>query len=267
MYNLSDLHIGNKATHKKRIEQDVQTIADDPNAFWVGGGDYAEFLSPRDRRFDPSAVDSSLSVADLGQLGYALMSRVRDLLKPIAGKCFGLVFGNHEEKYMKQTEQQQLHAWLCTELGVPDLGYSGFFGVTFIRNYRLKRPRLIRGAGKVLREAWQVVFFVSHGSGSANTPTGKLKKLRDALEYFDADVVMIGHLHGKKADKRVTVGVNRAVNDLTDRVQLGVLSGSYLRTYAKDVVTYGEMRMYRPVVFGPSVVKFRPKKHEFVGEV
>ena len=51
IWNLSDLHLMSKACAEDRIAADVQRIKDDPYAYWIGGGDYADLIGHTDRRF------------------------------------------------------------------------------------------------------------------------------------------------------------------------------------------------------------------------
>jgi len=48
---LADIHIGNAATDEKLLASTVQRIKDDDAAYWVGLGDYCEFINRSDKRF------------------------------------------------------------------------------------------------------------------------------------------------------------------------------------------------------------------------
>lgn len=264
VWNLSDIHLGNRACAVDTVKRDIERIRKDPTAFWLGGGDYAEYIGAQDKRFDPDAVAESLTVADMGKLGLVLTSRVRDLFKPIAHKCLGLLMGNHERHYERWTEQTGLHAWLCNELQVPNLQYSAFFDVVFCRCPGVKAPRLQFtyppnhcGQGKSSYR-----FMVHHGAGFATTPAGKLKRLIDFMERFDADVVMCGHVHDQKGQRLVRIGADKDCTTITAKESIGVISGSYLRTYAQGVTTYGEQKGYAPVPLGASFVRITPMARE-----
>ena len=270
IYNFSDLHLGNKATNVKQLRKDVKKVADDPFSFWLGGGDYAEFISPKDKRFDPQCVSEDIGISDMGRLGSLLTARVRDELDPIKHKCLGLLFGNHEHYYMKAMLQQDLHAWLCVSLGVPNFGYSAMFHLVFCRNARFRAPNVPRivsldEAPEGARNSF--TFFVHHGAGYAQTAGGKVNRLEKALERFDCDVAMMGHLHDRNAVRRSTLGLDKNGTHIVQREQVGVMSGSYLMTYAQGVTTYGEVKMYAPVPFGPSCVTIRPEGREIAAAV
>ncbi len=268
LYNLSDLHYGNRACALDILKADIERIRVDPFALWTGGGDYAEYISYRDRRFDPDTVIEQLGVKDLGKLGQVLTDRVGDLLRPIANQCLGMVFGNHESVYQRAQEQQHLHAELCASLGVPNLGYSGLFDIAFVRNPHVKKPSLSRHRQPLTgypTETFRV--FIHHGAGFAQTPGGKLNRLIQFMHAFDADIYMVGHVHDQKGQRLPTIGANAACDKIVARERLGIVSGGYLKTYAQGVTSYGEMRAYQPTHLGAAFVRIRPDTREMKGEI
>lgn len=267
IWNLSDLHLMAKACAEDEIIKDVEEIRSNPNAFWFGGGDYAEFIGRLDKRFDPDAVDPKVKISDLGRIGRKGMERARDILYPIKDKCLGLLFGNHELNYMITKEQQDLHAWLCKELNVPNLGYCAIFDVVFARRPEIKKPKLsrtaIRGGDK-----WAVRMAAHHGAGFATTPGGKLNRLIQFMNMFPyAQVVWCGHVHDQKGQRQVGIDANEPCDKIIARERLGVISGGYLKTYQEGVTTYGEMKGYGPTVLGAAKVSFFPEKQTFLGEI
>ena len=267
IWNLSDLHYGNKGCAIDKLHEDILRIRSDPRAFWLGGGDYAEFIGLTDRRFDPDAVAEQLTVADMGRLGHVLMQRVKEMLWPIRHKCLGLLMGNHERQYMVSKDQLDLHGWLCTELEVPNLEYSALMDVVFVRR-PTKAPMLTRLAPRRGDNTSEVFrFFVAHGAGYAATPAGKLKRLIDFMTNIEADVYMVGHVHDQSGRRQVRIAANGGCTKLIQREAVGVISGSYLKTYAQGVTTYGEQKGYAPTTLGASFVRIRPDKRQVTGEI
>lgn len=267
IWNLSDIHLGSRATAEDRLREDVETIRQDPRSFWFGGGDMAEYISYSDRRrFDPDAFAPWVKVADLGNLGQVLTEKVRDTLKPIAHKCLGLIFGNHEHQYAREKEQMGLHGWLCKELGAENLGYTAFVDVQF-----RKKP----GGIKLVRVApgtqpWPVAsfrFFLHHGAGAAQTPGGRITRLARFMSDFDADCYMVGHVHGRTGERVVRIGADAKCGKIVARETIGVISGSYLKTYAQGVHTYGERAAYRPAALGAAFIRIRPETREMRAEI
>ena len=265
----TDLHLMNKACAVKRLKEDIEKVRVDPNCFWLGGGDNAEFISVNDKRFDASCVSLDLSIADLGNLGRVGIELVAKTFEPIKHKCLGLGFGNHESSYERTKEQQHLHSWLCCHLGVPNLGYSSLFDIIFLRTNTVTSPKILHKvpAFNKRSNAWGQRIFHHHGAGGAQTPGGKLNRLIRFMEYFDADIYFVGHVHDQIGKRVVQIGANRSCTKLEGRTKLGIICGSYLETYAQNVVTYGEKRGYSPVPLGPVQVKFIPDKKEVYGEI
>jgi len=241
----------------KMIERDIKRIKDDPAAFWVGGGDYADYIGFTDARFDPDCVAENIKISDLGKLGKKMIDTVIELFRPIKHKCLGLLFGNHEAKYERWNEQQGLHHYMCVQLGVPDLGYSALFDVHFCRVPK-RKIQLSRKAPGIGFPSERFRFYVHHGAGFATTPAGKLTRLIRFMTYFDADIFMVGHVHDQEGRREVTIGADARCRKLIQHHKLGLISGGYLKTYTENVTGYGEMRGYGPTSLGSSRVFITP---------
>lgn len=265
IWNLSDLHLMSKACSEDAIRRDVQEIRDDPHSFFLGGGDYCDFIGYSDKRFDPDSVADWVSVSDLGRLGEVGMRRIRDLFEPIKHKCLGLLMGNHEKQYALRTDHENLHGWLCTELGVPDLGYCCFMDIVFRRQKGQPTLSLSAPPGKHTSQTFRI--FAHHGAGYAQTPGGKLNRLIQFMHSFDADVYFCGHVHDQVGRRQIMLTADSSCGKLTQRERLGVISGSYLRTYAQNTCTYGEQRGYAPVSLGAAWVAIHPETGKMRGEI
>ena len=261
---LGDFHIGNAGCHEKLLKEHVEEIRNDPFSYWVGIGDYADYIGYRDRRFDPECIKGDILVSDLGRLGQVLARKVADILDPIRDKCLGLAYGNHGAKYMKEADQQGLHAWLCTELGVPNLGYSFLMDVTFVRKNASSKFGKVYAAAPDERSATSSMrLYGHHGAGASATPSGKTRRLQTFMESFDADAYVIGHVHGKHVLTLTTVSGNRACTELQDRNRIGAITGSYLKAYHEGVAAgYGEKAGYRPSPLGATILTYTPDTRE-----
>ena len=268
IWNLSDLHLMSAACAEKDLLQDVEQIRNDPCSFWMGGGDYCDFIGYSDRRFDPDAVADWVSIKDLGKLGRIGMRRVRDILAPIQHKGLGLLLGNHEKQYALRTEQEDLHGWLCQELDLPNLQYCALFDLIFARRPGVKGPRSsFSPPEKHTGDSSTIRVFAHHGAGYAQTPGGKLNRLVQFMQSFRADIFFCGHVHDKVGRKEPTIGANRDCTKLEAYEKVGVIAGSYLKTYAQGTTTYGEQRGYRPTSLGAAWVRYNPKTGKFAAEV
>lgn len=267
IWNLSDLHWWNGACDKKSIRRDINIIKNDPFSFWIGGGDYADYIGYTDKRFDPDCVPDNAKIKDLGRLGDVQVREVAKLFEPIKHKCLGLLLGNHELQYQRAKQQANLHAWLCTELGVPNLEYSALLDVVFCRMKSRGDPKIVTVHPGDSCHSSTFRFFVHHGAGFATTPGGKLNKLIQFMQMFEADIFMIGHVHDKTGRREPAIGANEPCDKLVEKQKIGVISGSYLKTYAQGETTYGEQRGYRPTTLGAATVSIVPETREMHGEI
>ncbi len=272
IWNISDVHLMSAACAEDRLREDVAKIGADPHAYWLGGGDYCDFIGHTDRRFDPDAVADYVNVKMLGRLGEVGMERARDIFRPIAGKCLGLLLGNHEKRYMLEKDHSTLHGWLCTELKVPNLGYSALFDVVFVRDPAVEVPTLLMPSDETpfaeprfSHRKFRV--FAHHGAGYAQTPGGKLNRLIHFMNAFDADLYFVGHVHDQVARRQPAIGASAACDKLVARTRLGMISGSYLKTYQHGVTTYGEQRGYLPTPLGAAVAVVVPETGEMLAQV
>ena len=269
----SDLHWLAKACAEKEVLRTRDEILNDPFTFWIGGGDYGEFIGFGDaKRFDPDAVSERVSVKDLGRLGKVTYTQIRDLFAPIKGKCLGLIVGNHEQQYMRRQQQEDLHGWLCTELGVADLGYSCFMDVVFQQTRGTAKgvtptlqPRSVGKAYHAGSETFRI--WCHHGAGAAQTKGGKINRLVSFMRNFDADIYFIGHVHDAMGARLTPLIASADCTKIQHRTKLGLVSGSYLKTYSQGVTTYGEMKGYEPVTLGAAVAHIRPDTREVWGKI
>ncbi len=267
IWYVADIHLGNSACSKKRLAEDLERIKDDPHSFWIGGGDFADYISPTDKRWAAGSIDKDLiSVKDLGRLGHHMYEQVGEMFAPIKHKCLGLAKGNHETKYMTSKEQSDLHGWLCTSLGVPDLGYSALLDLCFQRDKAHRVPRLFAGHGKIgAVETFRVA--IHHGYGSSVTPGGKLNTLIKFMNNVEADIYFMGHVHDQKGQRLVRVAADAPCTKLITRESIGIITGSYLKTYAEGATSYGEEKGYSPTPLGAARVTIRPETRELRGDV
>lgn len=269
LWNLSDIHWLSKSCAEKEVRKDIKQIRDDPFAFWISTGDLADFISYDDRkRFDPTCASPRMKVSDLAQLGDFTIKELTELLHSIKHKCLGIGLGNHELMFQKYHQQRNLQRELCSNLGVVDLQYSGFFGLSFVRLPDFGPP-VFHGIAPDRPISKSVTFsiFYHHGSGHAATSGGKLNRLKKFMDNFVADIYMIGHLHEKMPSRRQPLAPNSTFTNIVHRNRIGVMSGAYLKTYQKGVIGYGEVQGYDPVTMGAAWVRINPETRKLTAEI
>lgn len=264
LYDLSDLHLGNKACAKHLLAQDTEKIRRDPYALWLLGGDYADFIPVSDKRWSPQSVDDEIfSIADLDKYGDVIVDELKTRLSPIAGKCLGACFGNHEVKYMTTKEAFGIHDEVCDMLDCANLRYSGFVSIFFEHRKKWKKPPMLikNPAPSMLGKPGQVLFklFISHGFSTAQSAGGRvnaLKRMGDMLN--GCDLAVMGHLHEQIAKTVVRLGTNDRSTAISETTCQCLLSGSYLRSYPEGHVTYSEIKGYAPSTLGAGLARYSP---------
>lgn len=248
IWNLSDIHAGNKGCAKELLFSDIERIRKDPNALWVATGDLGEYIPASDTRHCFSVLDPEIfDLENQGNVGKTLTDVLYKWLSPIKKKCLGIGIGNHEWSFEKNQNQSKMQLCLADRLGARYLGYTALLDTVFRRTVKHWKA-----AGCRIRHLF------CHGAGAAATPAGKLNRLLAYMGSFEADIYHIGHLHDETGKKDVVISANRKCNHIEQKVRLGVMSGSYLKTYAQGIVGYGERKGYKPTFLGASRVMIRP---------
>jgi hypothetical protein len=174
---------------------------------------------------------------------------------------------------MRRQQQEDLHGWLCTELDVADLGYSCFMDVVFCNCGKGTKTALYaglplsptRGGKSYHPETFRV--WCHHGAGAAQTKGGKINRLTNFMRNFEADIFFMGHVHDQMGVRLTPLVADADCLKIRHRTKLGVISGSYLKTYAQGVTTYGEQKGYEPTTLGAAWVMIDPETREIWGRV
>jgi len=204
LYYLTDLHVGAKACDERALKRDIASIADDPDARWIGGGDYVDAIGHvGDKRYDPETLAPwALGCADL--MGVQ-RDYVVDLLAPIADKCLGMGDGNHEWMAKKRYGRNlywEIVSRIADRAGTePEtIGYGAAGFVVLKFRYRAKNSV---GSG------WPMTIFCHHGYGGGRLPGGHALTMGRALGDYDSDLVLMGHRHVAQVQNKVVVRAAR----------------------------------------------------------
>ena len=228
LYALGDIHGGTIHCTEHDIKRKVVEIKADKHALWVGVGDYAEFITPSDPRWDGGGIADWVDKEDIG---YSQEKWVIELFKPIKAQCVGMLYGNHEQSIFKHSHQN-VHKHITDALEVPNLGYSTFIKFSFQRENSGEK-HLITGA-------------FTHGAGCAITEGAKLNNLMRFMKSFDADIYGYGHVHDYIPKSFTRLGLD-SNNKIVNKVAIGATTGSWFRTYTQGIhSSYGETKCMPP---------------------
>ena len=262
VYNLTDLHIGARACNEKGIQGVIKEIAKNPNARWLGGGDFIDAICHvGDRRYKPSKIASWLAQEDdvIGvQRDY-----VCKMLAPIMDKCWGLVCGNHEFAALQWYGRDLYHEIVTILARVvkkppPDLAITthGFVNVKF----RCGNP-------KKYGRTTSMPIYIAHGFGGGRLPGGDALMLYRLWAAYEARLILVGHRHKNMnlPFTRVLPAGRGAKGVQSYGVLCGTMLGAFITPPKKDKVatdTYVERAGYPPQAPGWPKIIVTPDRNE-----
>jgi len=254
IFPLGDTHIGTFNCAEGHIRQYVQYIKNKPNAYWIGGGDYCDFITPSDtRRFDVRSLADWLFVGEAVTIKEALLDiakqqreRFCEMVEPIKDKCLGLIEGNHEYDIMRTTHNGQ-HYVMCDELGVPNLTDAAFVRL----NFKIKG-----GCGRSIK------IFIVHGWGGGRSTGAEPNHLLRLGQIADADIHLRGHSHTFRIEPpevHLWIPDSGALPDeCYQRVIRKGNWGCWVLGYAVGPSTYDSRRNYQPRPLQAMEISIKP---------
>lgn len=235
---LGDIHLGNAACDEKLFKAVVKRIADDDDCYWIGMGDYCEFINRSDPRFSVGSLAPWVGMKHLGDLAKAQRDRFLKIVKPIAGKCLGLVEGNHERVIYKHYERQ-IYSEIVTKIkkaGGFDadhqlaLGYCGWLLLKFHRNSDGER-----------HQTGTIRLNLHHGFVGGRLAGAKALNMQRWLWTHDADLVIFGHSHNTASQVESVQSVTGG-GKIRDHHRIGCYAGTFM-----NGAEYAEERGYFPM--------------------
>lgn len=243
---ISDIHLGNEACDEKALAATVKRIADDPLCWWIGMGDYCDFINRKDKRYDPESLPSWLyGKRDMAKIQ---QERITEILLPIAGKCLALLSGNHEEDIAIH-EERDVYSTLVEKLA-PDgkqgeirMGYSGFL---LLRFHRMVDSQ----------NTWTLPLFLTHGWWAGKLMGNGALNLERIFGYVDALMILAGHDHKRRA---FTLTRLRPLNNGKVAHETGYCCscGTFM-----DGAKYAERKGYREAPIGALDIIVSPTTHQ-----
>lgn len=258
LYYLTDLHIGARGCDETLLRAHVAAIASDPDAYWIGGGDYIDGITHTgDKRYDPEVLaEWCLGEKDvLGcQAAYAV-----DLLKPIAARCLGMGSGNHED----MTDSQGRVVYREIVAGVARAGGQSASDLAYgIGGFVILNTR--RGNPDSHGNVWSMRIYCHHGTGGGALAGGHALRIERMLGSYDCDLSLSGHVHRPVTASRTILMPGAHRKQAQERTAWaaiipGYLSGSVqTRKDGWPVNTYSERKQLPPQPLGTLPIIIRP---------
>ena len=225
----------------------MDRIANEDNCYWIGMGDYCDFINIRDPRFESEALASWVKMADLTDLARAQRDRFLDIVKPIAHRCLALAEGNHEQGIKKHYERDIYHEIVS---GVKEAGgfgadrplAVGIYGWLLLHFYRKKT----KAAGALVK------LNLHHGFVGGKLAGAKALNMQRWLWTHECDLALFGHSHNTGAQVETIEYVNRA-GKVSQRRAIGAYCGTFL-----EMAAYAERKGFFPAPTGHIEVIIRP---------
>ena len=246
---LGDIHLGSVNCDEALLDKDIQWILKN-DAFWIGMGDYCEFISPKDVRFRPE--DTAPWCRSEKDIAEAQIRRLVGKLGPIKHLCIGLCKGNHEDQIYDRYDNN-VYARLLRHLKFEDrrirLDTRGFIRLIFRRQ-----------TGDSKHSSKTVDIFVEHGYGGGRMEGAPALALGRLAKNYHAQIFMEGHRHRELSmvDERISARGSKLVGE---KLAL-ICSGTYLKSWQIDTEIYAERRQYPPKPTGTPVVEIVPWQGE-----
>lgn len=259
---IGDVHLGARACQEDEFKRTVRRIQDEEDHYWIGMGDYTDCVGRNggDKRSDEENLAAWLWGDS--RIFEKQRDRLMEYLKPIAGKCLGMLQGNHEQKVLQHSGQDMYYAvasFLQKEAGHQHnlaLGYAGFIRLRF------RKPSGAGRANKGGRSSVPLTIYATHGFGGGRKAGGKANKLTDLAVSSDADLYLFGHVHAPElVTKESRMSLNHS-GKVVNRVYTGVITGTYLKGYVDDDITYSERFGYQEVAIGSPLITIYPGSTE-----
>jgi hypothetical protein len=247
LYPLGDIHLGSANCDKTALFRVIDEIRANPDARWLGVGDYVEWITPKDKRWHAGGIDQSIiNMANLDRIGDAYVEKIATILAPIMDKCWGMGKGNHEGSFEREHHTNLTQRILQATGATGDL-YTGWAAITRV----------------VFEDAFQhrssVRIFHSHGWQAGRLSGAKINQLDHLMGWIDGcRIYLQGHSHDRVVKTKTKLDTNPSFTKLTAYDSFGAHTGSYLRTYQQNATGYGEEKGYPPVPIGPPTFTLTP---------
>ncbi len=166
----SDIHFGNPACSLRHLNQHIEYIKSDPEAFTFLNGDMIECVTRQSKGEIHTQATSPGKQRDF----------IINLFKPIKHKVLGVTQGNHE----RRIEDVDVASDIAEALGVPYRAEGMLLKISFGsgNSRHLDKPYVYWG-------------YFTHGYGGARTKSAKSVKAERVGQWMHADFYVMSHDH------------------------------------------------------------------------
>lgn len=250
IYPVCDVQLGGMGCDLSGFQEYIDEAMADPQARFVGVGDYTDGISPSNRKHLKAAFatgslyDTPRQMFD--EAARDQMQSFLDIIKPTRGKWDFLLEGHHFWEYIEQghirTTDQDIADWL----GCRNLGVGGA-----LVTYKFKTGHEIR-------------MYARHGEGSGDSLASPLTRLEKQMRAFECDIYLTGHHHKLVVAKAVKLQDDpEARTHLAAKYSHLVAGGSWLNGFVPGEVSYAEAGMMVPLATGGAIISVQKRKRGY----
>jgi len=242
----------------------VARIKEDPNAYWIGMGDYCDGISVYDKHFNEQAV--APRYRDRPRALRALqVADVAVELQPIAGKCLGLIEGNHNAiRAAGQRIVEPQAPQVARQMGLDD----EFIDKAVVEDMLVVICNFRRGsADDGGSNGFQLKINAAHGVQAGRKPGASINRIGDIFATHDVHVVFRAHNHqrGGWAFQRIEY-VGADFHPFSQK-RVGGYTGSFLKAYEVDGFNYAAAGDYPAASLGCWGIRVKPDNREIIAEI
>lgn len=238
IYPIGDIHLGNVGCDKPALRKTVKEISEKKDAYWIGMGDYAEFIGHLHPYFEPENIDKDLKIQQLRHFAKHQVNEVFKELSPIKDRLLGIKRGNHEKMVSDKGDYdpaQELSEMFETKY----LGYESMMRIYV--------------SGKDGRKRYGFVIYCHHGFGGGKKPGSHANNMLDLATSYDADLFIMGHVHRMQSMKTARLSLNTRGTLLSKDVAF-IISGTYLKMKQEGMEGYEVKKGLPPTTIGSPYV-------------
>lgn len=251
---IGDFQLGSPGTDLKHIREHVRWGVDH-GVFFLGMGDYTDFLSPSNRRFlkNSGLYDTAQDIIET--IGHQHIDTLMEILEPTKGMWLGMHEGHHLFEFGDGTTTD---TELSRLLDAPFLGTAATTRLTF--------------QGRKGGQHAEALIWSHHGEGSGATdPVQRLKKVAPGFPQIDVFVQGHNTRLGSEAMSQIWYYGGPGELKMRSKKQLFVAAGGFMTGYTQNsrfagraAGSYVERGMMRPSAIGAPIITIEPRrKHDY----
>lgn len=210
IYPIGDLHLGSIGCHEKEWLEFVSYISNDSDSYIVVVGDM----------IDNSTRNSIANPFDCKYRPMEQKNLLAEYLKPIREKILCAVRGNHENRTVRETDQDPLYDVFCRL----DIEERYRAGTAFLYLQIGERPNGSKGSRPI--QAYRIV--VTHGTGGGKLAGSAINNQQRFGMVVDCDALITGHTHAPSITKPSRVVFDPVQKEVTTQPFACVQCASWL---------------------------------------